>query len=60
MKAAADATGRKIAFVGMSLNHYLEAAWKDGKAPIDPKDVLQAADVDDMDPNEVWKGVGQV
>lgn len=54
MKQAADATGRKIAFVGMSLNHYLEAAWKDGRAPIDPKDVLQAADVDDMDPNEVW------
>jgi hypothetical protein len=36
MKAAADASGRKICFVGASLNHYLEAAWKDGRAPFDP------------------------
>ncbi|KAF8399925.1 hypothetical protein HHK36_015796 [Tetracentron sinense] len=36
VKAAADLTGRKLAFVGMSLRTYLDAAWKDGKAPIDP------------------------
>ncbi|KAH1228028.1 Alpha-amylase 3, chloroplastic [Glycine max] len=34
-EAAADLTGRKLVFVGMSLT-YLDAAWKDGKAPIDP------------------------
>ena len=36
VKAAADASGRKIAFVGMSLTTYLEAAKKSGIAPIDP------------------------
>ncbi|XLT39360.1 hypothetical protein HN873_070652 [Arachis hypogaea] len=36
VKAAADLTGRKLVFVGMSLRTYLDAAWKDGKAPIDP------------------------
>ena len=28
VKKAADAAGRKIAFIGMSLNFYLEAAWR--------------------------------
>jgi mRNA degradation ribonuclease J1/J2 len=53
VKQAADASDRKICFVGQSLNHYLEAAWKDGKAPFDPREVIQAAEVDDYDPNKV-------
>ncbi|RWW78645.1 hypothetical protein BHE74_00013126 [Ensete ventricosum] len=36
VKAAADLTGRKMVLVGMSLRTYLDAAFKDGKAPIDP------------------------
>lgn len=53
VKQAADASGRKICFVGMSLNHYLEAAHKDGRAPIDPKDVLQPNEIENYDPNKV-------
>lgn len=53
MKQAADASGRRICFVGMSLNHYLEAAHKDGRAPIDPRDVLQPNEIEDYDPNKV-------
>lgn len=37
----------------MSLNTYLEAAWREGRAPFDPKDVLQAADLDNYAPNEL-------
>ncbi|KAK4568981.1 hypothetical protein RGQ29_004406 [Quercus rubra] len=40
VKAAADLTGRKLVFVGMSLRTYLDAAWKDGKAPIDPSTLV--------------------
>lgn len=29
VKAAADASGRKICFIGTSLHTYLEAAWRD-------------------------------
>lgn len=42
VKAAADLTGRKLVFVGMSLRTYLDAAWKDGKAPIDPSTLVMA------------------
>lgn len=31
VKAAADAAGRRVAFIGMSLNTYLEAAARDGR-----------------------------
>ncbi|MCD9639747.1 hypothetical protein HAX54_024468 [Datura stramonium] len=41
VKAAADLTGRKLVFVGMSLRTYLDAAWKDGKAPIDPSTLVK-------------------
>ncbi|PSR95932.1 Ribonuclease [Actinidia chinensis var. chinensis] len=41
IKAAADLTGRKLVFVGMSLRTYLDAAWKDGKAPIDPSTLAE-------------------
>lgn len=53
MKKAADAAGRKIAFVGTSLFTYLEAAWRDGRAPFDPRTVIQPGELDDYDPNEL-------
>jgi mRNA degradation ribonuclease J1/J2 len=53
VKKAADATGRKICFIGMSLGFYLEAAAREGRAPFDPKEVITAADMDDYDPNEL-------
>lgn len=37
VKKAADASGRKICFIGMSLGFYLEAAAREGRAPFDPK-----------------------
>eukprot|EP00889_Picochlorum_renovo_P003343 jgi/Picre1/30373/NNA_005737.t1 len=53
VKKAADAAGRKICFIGMSLNTYLEAAYREGRAPINPKDLVPQSAIDDMDPNEL-------
>ena len=53
VKKAADAAGRKICFIGMSLNTYLEAAYREGRAPINPKDLVPSSAIDDMDPNEL-------
>ena len=53
VKAAADASGRKIAFVGMSLNTYLEAAKKSGIAPIDPETLVPAEEIDQVNPDEL-------
>ena len=53
MKKAADAAGRKVCFIGMSLNTYLEAAYREGRAPINPKDLVPQSAIDDMDPNEL-------
>lgn len=53
MKLAAEASGRKIAFIGTSLFTYLEAAWRDGRAPFDPRTVIQPNEVEDFDPNEL-------
>jgi mRNA degradation ribonuclease J1/J2 len=53
VKAAADAAGRKICFIGMSLNTYLEAAQREGRAPIDPKDLVSQEDMDGLDPNQL-------
>ena len=53
VKKAADASGRKICFIGMSLGTYLEAAAREGRAPFDPKEVVTAADMQDYDPNEL-------
>ena len=53
VKAAADASGRKIAFVGMSLNTYLEAAKKAGIAPIDPEELVPAEEINHMNPSEL-------
>ncbi|KAJ7956067.1 Ribonuclease J [Quillaja saponaria] len=53
VKAAADATGRKLVFVGMSLRTYLDAAWKDGKAPIDPSTLVKVEDIDAYAPKDL-------
>ncbi|KAM7471508.1 hypothetical protein LguiA_009691 [Lonicera macranthoides] len=53
VKAAADLTGRKLVFVGMSLRTYLEAAWRDGKAPIDPSTLLKVEDIDGYAPKDL-------
>ncbi|KAF3436859.1 hypothetical protein FNV43_RR19612 [Rhamnella rubrinervis] len=53
VKAAADSTGRKLVFVGMSLRTYLDAAWKDGKAPIDPSTLVKVEDIDAYAPKDL-------
>ena len=53
VKAAADASGRKIAFVGMSLSTYLEAAKKAGIAPIDPEELVPAEEIDQVNPSQL-------
>lgn len=46
--------GRKLCFIGTSLNTYLEAAWRDGRAPFSPKDLIHWSELDDMDPSKVF------
>ncbi|KAL7161820.1 hypothetical protein ACSBR2_042316 [Camellia fascicularis] len=53
VKAAADLTGRKLVFVGMALRTYLDAAWKDGKAPIDPSTLVKVEDIDGYAPKDL-------
>nr|BAD44310.1 putative protein [Arabidopsis thaliana] len=53
IKAAADITGRKLVFVGMSLRTYLEAAWRDGKAPIDPSSLIKVEDIEAYAPKDL-------
>ncbi|KAL6996987.1 hypothetical protein U1Q18_007111 [Sarracenia purpurea var. burkii] len=53
VKAAADLTGRKLVFVGMSLRTYLDAAWKDGRAPIDPSTLVKVEDIDAYAPKDL-------
>ena len=53
MKQAADAAGRKICFIGMSLTTYLEAAHREGRAPFDPKELVAQEDMDSVDPNKL-------
>ncbi|CAN6251827.1 unnamed protein product [Urochloa humidicola] len=53
IKAAADLTGRKMVFVGMSLRTYLEAAFKDGKAPLDPSTLVKVEDMDAYAPKDL-------
>lgn len=53
MKQAADAAGRKICFIGMSLTTYLEAAHREGRAPFDPKELVPQEDMDAVDPNKL-------
>ena len=53
MKQAADAAGRKICFIGMSLTTYLEAAHREGRAPFNPNELVDQADMDSVDPNKL-------
>ncbi|GMH37110.1 hypothetical protein BSKO_04983 [Bryopsis sp. KO-2023] len=53
IKAAADAAGRRICFLGMSLTSYLEAAQRSGYAPFDPRELIHPSDLMDINPNEV-------
>ncbi|XP_058763456.1 ribonuclease J-like [Vicia villosa] len=53
VKAAADLTGRKLVFAGMSLRTYLDAAWKDGKSPIDPSTLVKLEDIDVYAPKDL-------
>jgi beta-CASP RNase J family ribonuclease len=53
VKKAADAAGRKMCFIGLSLHTYLEAAQREGRAPLDPRDLVPSSALDDIDPNEV-------
>ncbi|KAK6148103.1 hypothetical protein DH2020_019015 [Rehmannia glutinosa] len=43
----------RLVFVGMSLRTYLEAAWKDGKAPIDPSTLVKVEDIDAYAPKDL-------
>ncbi len=38
---------------GASLSHYLEASWRDGRAPFDPKELMQPDELRNANPNEV-------
>lgn len=53
VKAAAELTGRKLVFVGMSLRTYLDAAWKDGQAPFDPSTLVKPEDMDAYAPKDL-------
>ncbi|CAI8609766.1 unnamed protein product [Vicia faba] len=53
VKAAADLTDRKLVFAGMSLRTYLDAAWKDGKSPIDPSTLVKLEDIDAYAPKDL-------
>lgn len=53
VRAAAEATGRKIAFIGLSLTTYLEAAKRAGIAPLDPANLIPAEEIDDHDPSKL-------
>ena len=53
VRDAAEATGREIAFLGLSLTTYLEAAKKAGIAPIDPEKLIPADEIDNCDPSKL-------
>ncbi|PKA54785.1 Trihelix transcription factor GT-3a [Apostasia shenzhenica] len=53
VKAAADLTGRKLVFVGMSLRTYLDAAFRDGKAPMDPSTLVKVEEIDAYAPKDL-------
>ncbi|CAI5464643.1 unnamed protein product [Closterium sp. Yama58-4] len=53
VKAAADAAGRRLVFLGMSLRTYLDAAFRDGQAPFDPSVLLKAEDMSAFSPRDL-------
>ena len=42
-----------MCFLGLSLTTYLEAAHLEGRAPFNPKELIQPADIPNMDPNKL-------
>lgn len=48
----AEATGRRLVFAGRSLWRYLEAARRDGRAPMDPGQVVKVDKLDRIPPEE--------
>ena len=53
LKAAADASNRKMVLLGMSLNVYLEAAFKDNRATFNPSQLLDAEEMDGFPENQL-------
>ncbi|KAI5077518.1 hypothetical protein GOP47_0007342 [Adiantum capillus-veneris] len=53
IKAAAEASGRKLVFLGMALRTYLDAAWRDGQAPFDPSILVKPEDMDLYAPKDL-------
>lgn len=53
VRKAAEASGRQMCFLGLSLTTYLEAAHLEGRAPFNPKELVQPADIPNMDPNKL-------
>jgi mRNA degradation ribonuclease J1/J2 len=53
VQRAAKAAGRRLAFLGASLNVYLEAAVKASIAPFDPQTLVAPEAIEEMDPNEL-------
>ncbi|KAH7444747.1 hypothetical protein KP509_02G090000 [Ceratopteris richardii] len=53
IKLAAEASGRKLVFLGMSLRTYLDAAWRDGQAPFDPSILVKPEDMDLFAPKDL-------
>lgn len=53
VQAAAAASGRKVAFLGLSLRTYFDAAFKDGQAPFDPSLLVKSEDIDLYAPQDL-------
>jgi beta-CASP RNase J family ribonuclease len=53
LKAAADSADRKMVLMGMSLNVYLEAAFKDRRASFSPSQLVDPEEMDGYDPNKL-------
>lgn len=46
--------GRKMCFIGTSLNVYLDAAFKDGRSSFSPSELIHWSELDDYDPKQVF------
>mmetsp|Transcript_31567 Transcript_31567/g.77040 ORF Transcript_31567/g.77040 Transcript_31567/m.77040 type:complete len:620 (-) Transcript_31567:1812-3671(-) len=53
IKKASNLSGRKICFLGTSLNSYLEASLTDGRAPFHPNDLIKENDLKNIEPNKL-------
>ncbi|KAK2077186.1 hypothetical protein QBZ16_004820 [Prototheca wickerhamii] len=50
---AAEVSGRRLSFVGRALTHYLEAAWREGRGPLDPKALVPPEEIEAHDPSSL-------